>query len=320
MGAVISYYKFHLGRWLMFAFAQLFPRAAARRVVELFQRTYRIPPPKIERLCESSARVRNFLLAPLSRAFDTPCTNFQIPPWIKGYEFEPQNVGTPKGTVVFVHGFSGRATQFHAFLQPLAQRGYRVIALDMPGCGGSPGESANLVVFANALEAFVRANDINPSCVIAHSMGASSTLLFASYCQHSPYLDRLSSLVAISPPESLLNVLYGFGDIVGVGGSRAISVDFTTSSLLDKLSTRILLVHDSKDKEVPVSASRAIAASAQNVVDQEHSRDETANSSWQPRQLKFRYVETEGLGHKRILVDANIVEMVLDFVDETRDQ
>lgn len=73
-------------------------------------------------------------------------------------------------TVLLMHGWEGRPTQFAALIETLVQAGHTVVSLEGPGHGRSPGEQANVVLFARAL--LEAAAELPPlRAVIGHSMG-----------------------------------------------------------------------------------------------------------------------------------------------------
>lgn len=79
-------------------------------------------------------------------------------------------------TVLLMHGWEGRPTQFAALIETLVQAGHTVVSLEGPGHGRSPGEQANVVLFARAL--LEAAAELPPlRAVIGHSMGGASVLL-----------------------------------------------------------------------------------------------------------------------------------------------
>ena len=72
-------------------------------------------------------------------------------------------------TVLLMHGWEGRPTQFAALIETLVQAGHTVVSLEGPGHGRSPGEQANVVLFARAL--LEAAAELPPlRAVIGHSM------------------------------------------------------------------------------------------------------------------------------------------------------
>ncbi|KAJ3334890.1 hypothetical protein HDU93_007116 [Gonapodya sp. JEL0774] len=281
----------------------LFPRRTARKAARIFVGSRRVPPPEVERRCESHARVREYPLAPYSGSFSTPFTLKEYyPEYLKGYEFGPVEDEKAKGTVLLVHGINGRALQLHAFTKPLADKGYRVIALDMPGSGGTPGDSAGQTVFARALEGFVTANNI----------------------------------VMISSADSMLPILKGFAQMIGIDGTRAGALlreelerlngssDFsldsvTTSNLVNKIPVPVLDVHDTNDKEVPVFHAHSVAETCRRVMEERNvaKQNKDTNRDKSLDGFDFRFVETQGLGHKRILADNAVVETVVEFVEQS---
>ncbi|KXS22577.1 alpha/beta-hydrolase [Gonapodya prolifera JEL478] len=319
-----------LFRAQMCVMGYLFPDYTAKRVVDMFGQTQKRPIPEAEKQSEALARVKKFELAPMTEDFFTPSTSYECQTWLQGYEYGPEDGG--KGTAVLIHGYSGRATQFYALIPLLAARGYRVIALDMPACGASPGDIANPVTFSNALEALIRANSIHPNILIGHSMGALVSIFFASLCRRSPYLDKLERIAVVGTQDSAVDFLNLFGEMVGVSGTAAAELllpelqkrtadldvkTIVTSQHIKNINVPVLFIHDSADKEVNVSNSRNIVAVAQAIVDErQKAREGAGGADDEFAKFEFRYVETEGLGHQRILRDAKVINMIVDFVEE----
>ena len=73
----------------------------------------------------------------------------------------------------------GRGLQLGAFVEPLVEAGYRVVAYDGPAHGESPGRRTNIFKLTEGLMAV--ADAVGPlSGVIAHSLGTTAVLLAAS--------------------------------------------------------------------------------------------------------------------------------------------
>jgi pimeloyl-ACP methyl ester carboxylesterase len=78
--------------------------------------------------------------------------------------------GNGDRVAVLIHGMLGAATQYHQVGPALAARGYRVIAVDLPGHGGSPAApEATMDMFVGAVLAAVAPR---PALAIGHSLGA----------------------------------------------------------------------------------------------------------------------------------------------------
>ncbi|WP_328999754.1 alpha/beta hydrolase [Kribbella sp. NBC_00709] len=112
--------------------------------------------------------------------------------------------GSGPRTAVLIHGMLGSATQYHQLGPALAERGYRVIALDLPGHGDSPpAPDATMDLFVDAV---VESVDHEPALAIGHSLGA--IVLSHSLSQLRParavYVDvPLDSSRADPPPAGL---------------------------------------------------------------------------------------------------------------------
>jgi pimeloyl-ACP methyl ester carboxylesterase len=78
--------------------------------------------------------------------------------------------GTGDRVALLLHGMLGSAQQFHQLGPALAVRGYRAIALDLPGHGRSHAvPDATLSLYA---ESVIDTVGINPALAVGHSLGA----------------------------------------------------------------------------------------------------------------------------------------------------
>ena len=75
-------------------------------------------------------------------------------------------------TVWLIHGWSGSAHQFWPLMQRLADKGYEVIAFDLPGHGQSQGHYSSLPKMIRAFDD-VSASLPSPQLVVTHALGAS---------------------------------------------------------------------------------------------------------------------------------------------------
>ncbi len=112
-------------------------------------------------------------------------------------------------TVLLMHGWEGRPTQFASLITALVDTGYSVIALDGPAHGRSPGREAHVLLFARAmLEAAAELPPLH--AVIGHSMGGASAMLAVQLGL------RTEVLASIAAPSRFLDVLRGFTRMVGL--------------------------------------------------------------------------------------------------------
>jgi len=212
--------------------------------------------------------------------------------WVWGKEEAP--------TVALLHGWEGRGSQLGAFAAPLVAAGFRVVAVDAPGHGDSPGRSSSLVALAEALRRV--GERFGPLAgVIAHSAGTVGAVHSIS---HGLAVDRL---VCVAPGVDLEGYVGEFGRIFGlstdVTRSLKLRIERHVGVTMRELDPRragedlripLLIFHDRMDREAPFSGGEALAR------------------SWPGARL----IATEGLGHTRILWDEKVVSAATGFLRE----
>lgn len=201
--------------------------------------------------------------------------------------------------VLLVHGWSGSAGQLTAFVEPLVEAGFSVVAFDGPAHGQSTGRRTDLPRFARAVGAVARATG-GPVALIAHSMGAAAS---AAELRDGLQVRRA---VLIAPPSDPRTVLSEFGRFLHLPPAALAHMvrrfeartgrplaDYDVPALAPSLAhVQAQVVHDRKDREVPFRAGEAIAR------------------AWPGAQL----LPTEGLGHNRILYTPAVVQAAVAFV------
>ncbi len=200
--------------------------------------------------------------------------------------------------VLLLHGWGGRAGQMRAFASALADAGFRAVALDAPAHGASPGRRASIPHFAAALQA-AEAHLGPVHAVIGHSLGGISTLAALA-----DGLRARRAVVVAAPahPRRFYRQLLAH---LGVVEARwpALEAAFEARvgrawdeveapALAARLELPLLLIHDREDREVPLAEAEATAAS----------------------HPEARLLVTTGLGHRRILKDAEVVRAAVRFL------
>ncbi len=194
--------------------------------------------------------------------------------------------------VLFVHGWSGRGSQVAAFVEPLVDTGYQVMAVDLPGHGETPGNSTNILECAGVIREFE--NKYGPlHAAITHSFGG---MVLAYALKHGVGLERA---VIISAPSDIDFLLESFASTLCMHpgfDDDAAEEDFAERiSLINNvghLDVPALVVHDGQDTSVPFTQGQRIAA------------------TWPGARL----MKTGGLGHGRILRDKEVIETVIRFI------
>ena len=212
-------------------------------------------------------------------------------------------------SVLLLHGWGGHAGQMHALAEPLLARGLRVVAFDAPAHGASDpsrlgGRRVSMFEIADALR-IVAASCGPLAGLVAHSGGCTAAALALRDGWAGP--ERIAFIAPFALPSDALapfaqaigasaQVRDRFRARVEAGFARPWS-DFDIPGLARLRATPpLLVVHDRDDREVPWRHGDAVAA------------------AW-PR---ARRLDTRGLGHRRVLRDAGVVEPVASFMAEGR--
>ena len=201
-------------------------------------------------------------------------------------------------TVLLVHGMSGRASQMAAFVKPLMDQGFQVVAFDAPAHGQADGKQTTLPEIAAVL--LQLGEVLGPlHAIVAHSIGAAATTIALSQGMDA------GRAVCISAPEDLRAYLHRLARLTGfsefVADLAQAKLEERTGfefealrgrSLAPAMKTPALMFHDKKDRMVPFSEGQTNAA------------------RWPGAEL----IATEGLGHSRILRDQDVIRVAIRFL------
>lgn len=208
-------------------------------------------------------------------------------------------------TAYLLHGWGGWRGQLTPLVAPLVAAGHRVVAMDGPGHGDAGpgrlgGRRTTLVEIAEALAAVVAV--AGPAhAVVAHSGGAAATGLAV---REGLTADRLVFLAPMADPMAYFGA---FMDTIGAGPRTRPRLRQRLRALVDRPLDQfnlpgwaaragdlppLLVIHDRKDREVRHADGHALAA------------------SWPGAILHT----TEGLGHRRILSNPDVVARTVSFV------
>jgi len=208
-------------------------------------------------------------------------------------------------TVLLVHGWGGYGGQMQPFVEPLVRAGHEVVIFDAPAHGESgPSQLGSrrttLFDFGYVIDAIARDRG-ELAGIVAHSGGCTATawsLLGADW--------NVRSLAFIAPMASPTAYKKIFHDALGLNDDvlRRFSEyterrfgfrwdDLEVPEMASRVATPpTLVVHDRADVETSWDESKAIA------------------DAW-PRSLLHT---TEGLGHRGVLRDPAVLEMVTGFI------
>jgi pimeloyl-ACP methyl ester carboxylesterase len=224
---------------------------------------------------------------------------------VQAHHWRAQN-REPRGRVLLVHGWTGRAMVMGLFVEPLLKAGFDVVSVDLPAHGASTGQFLNMPIGARAVQAVNGA--IGPiTAAITHSFGGPVVALAA---EGGPPLGQamvVDKLVLIAAPNKLTamteafatrnglppNVHAAMNAIISRAAERPIET-VETGILLRRIDKPALIIHDEGDEDVPFDRAETICATAP----------------------KAALMRTSGLGHRRIVISSGVVRAAVRFLSD----
>jgi pimeloyl-ACP methyl ester carboxylesterase len=204
-------------------------------------------------------------------------------------------------TVLMVHGWGARATHMGKMIEPLVAAGFRVVAFDAPAHGQSFGSSTDPVEFAAAVAEV--AQYVGPvHTILAHSFGVAMALyaqrdwgtqakahvLISSFDHCKWFTDAFSNYIGLKPGV----MAYARQLMVERYSGRLNWENMSVVEMLRQLNKPTLVMHDQDDGEIPFQHSVSLMQAAPHA----------------------QFHATKGLGHHRLLGDAEAIQRVVRFI------
>ena len=207
-------------------------------------------------------------------------------------------------TVLLVHGWRGRASQFAALVEALESPERTIVAFDAPGNGDSPGDRTDLRDYLAVIR-LVAAEPNGLDLLVGHSFGVMG--IFVAVREGV----RAKRMVSIAGTADM-NYTYGTF-------ARALELPSRVDTLLRRKiergvfdgdpgiwrrfvseldptdQTPLLIVHDRDDRAVDFSQAEKITAAHLGPISE---------------------LYTSGLGHTRVLSDPAVLRAIADFASE----
>jgi pimeloyl-ACP methyl ester carboxylesterase len=217
-------------------------------------------------------------------------------------EFLPAEAA--RGTVLLLHGWASQGLFMGGFVLPLLEKGYRVLAPDLPAHGGSSGRHLTFPRALEAIHALLR-DEAPLAGIVAHSFGGAVAMVAASGGIPAYEAVKTARLVLISAPRGMQPYGDAFARMIGLGkrGHGAFDdevlsltgrkmADFYARSDLARAGIPTLLLHAPDDKEIPFSDAEELARAGDHVT--------------------LRAMP--GLGHRRILFAPEVHAAAAEFI------
>lgn len=281
-------------RALFGAGERLAPGLAGRAAFELFART---PRSQTEGERKAVSRAADFMRTARHHRLTAGRDCVAV------HEFRPDAGVGEAGRALVVHGWRSRTEYMKTIVEGFRAAGFRVFAIDLPGHGQSAGRRLTILKAVEALA--TAAQWFGPFEIVAgHSFGGAVAVAAIAGTVKSAAPLAAGRLVLIAAPNSLADIVDGFSRQIGLGRrSRQAMVarierlaerrleDFSGARQLALLRVPTLVVHAPDDREVPADDARDYGGAGGHVT-----------LHWAP-----------GLGHRRILSNADVVSRIVSF-------
>lgn len=205
--------------------------------------------------------------------------------------------------ILLIHGWMATGTCFINFIDPLLTKGYQVISYDAIAHGETAGVSVSLTEWADTVVAVM--NELGKvHCIMGHSLGAGAIVIASSLKLETDKVILISPVAdiskvtdqfakALSIPKKIMEKMhqyawkkyYSSASKYGANWGEIFESDFQVPTLI---------IHDINDKEIDVSNARKLA------------------KQWAWAEI----METKRLGHRRILLDPDVITRSLKFITE----
>jgi pimeloyl-ACP methyl ester carboxylesterase len=219
---------------------------------------------------------------------------------IAGYRWNHQS---PQ-KVLIAHGFESRAYNFYRYIKPLIENGYAVYAMDAKAHGKSEGKTIILpeyVAMMSCLENTYGRFD----GLIAHSFGGIATCLFQESFRNSN-----ARLALIAPATETSSAVSRFTEYFSLG-------DKTKNAIFD-------LIKERSGNDVSYYSIKRIAPLLSNPILWVHDKNDDITPLKDVQPLielnlpNIQFLITEGLGHRQIYKENEVVKRVVDFIAKDR--
>ncbi len=208
----------------------------------------------------------------------------------------------PSGNkILILHGFESSVINFERYINPLMRKGYEVLAFDAPAHGRSTGKTINVVLYKNFIQ-YIRNNYGPIDSFLAHSFGGLALSLALEEMQHN----NSTKIVLIAPAAETKTAIDNFFNLLRLDDDVKIEFNriieqiggkppewYSISRVAPKIKGQVLFLQDKNDHMTPLSDVKPI-------MDKNYPN--------------FRFIISEGLGHRRIYRDDASLNKIIEFL------
>lgn len=256
------------------------PPLATKFAVKLFKTPIKFKTPEREKIMANSAQKELLFI---------PELNKKVMVYTYGYS---------KRKILLIHGWSGRGTQLYKIADKLLENGFMTISFDAPAHGKSTGKTSIMTEFITTSR-YLESKYGPFEIAIGHSLGGMAVLNSVKQGL------QIQKAIVIGAGDIITDIISEFVKKIELKQKLVHKIkrhffnkygeqidNYSASVAAKEVKIPTLVIHDTEDKEVPVSCSNNIR---QNLKQGE-------------------ILITNGLGHTRILNDNFVIERIIEFI------
>ena len=202
--------------------------------------------------------------------------------------------------LLILHGYESSVINFDRYIKPLTKAGFEVLAFDAPAHGQSGGKQINVLAYKNfVLHIHSTYGPVNN--FIAHSFGGLALGLALEDMDPNPN----NKIVFIAPAAETTTAIDSFFNFLRLDKEVRIKFNaliseksghppewFSLSRIAKNINGQVLWLQDKDDQMTPLSDVEPII---------------------EKNYRNFKFIISEGLGHRRIYRDNNSFKAILNF-------
>lgn len=205
--------------------------------------------------------------------------------------------------LLILHGYESSVVNFERYIKPLIKSGFEVLAFDAPAHGRSSGKQINAISYKN-LVLYIHKEFGPVTNFITHSFGG----LALGLAMEEIKPDEKTKIVFIAPAAETTTAINSFFKLLQLDKvireefNKIISIKgghpptwFSLNRIAKSLKATTLCLQDKDDLMTPLSDIAPIIS---------HNYP------------NFRFIISEGLGHRRIYRDNNSFHAIINFFEE----
>jgi pimeloyl-ACP methyl ester carboxylesterase len=201
-------------------------------------------------------------------------------------------------TIMLLHGWESNAFRWRNLIERLKEKDFNIIAFDAPAHGNSSGNRLHVPMYSESSRFLMDKHQ--PAYIIAHSVGGMTTL----YDHYVNPESSVKKIVTIGAPAEFSQFMNHYQRLLKFNNKVKNAMDhrlkewlgfnfheFSSSIFVENNTKQGLLIHDTKDLQVPYEASVAV------------------HKNWKGSKL----ITTTGLGHSMHQEEVN--NEVIEFLE-----